>query len=71
MVRGPWNEDYFRALESFPDGKVKDDADATSSAFDELLLFGGPVDVISGALVGGSTEEGQAADGADSPWMMR
>ena len=65
IVRGAWNDDYFRALESFPDGKVKDDADASSAAFDELLIFGGPVDVLGGALT--STAEDERAG---APWEM-
>lgn len=38
VLRGPWNEDWFAALESFsPDAAHDDDADATSEAFNELI----------------------------------
>lgn len=33
IVKGTWNEAYLSALEAFPDGKHKDDADASSGAF--------------------------------------
>ena len=31
-----WNEPYFSQMESFPESKLKDMVDATSSAFNEL-----------------------------------
>lgn len=34
IVIGPWNDDFLRSLESFPDGKHKDDADACSGALE-------------------------------------
>lgn len=37
VLRGPWNEPWFSALEGFPEGKHDDDADATSRAFNALL----------------------------------
>lgn len=38
VLRGPWNEDWFGALESFgPDVDHDDDADSTSEAFNELI----------------------------------
>jgi predicted phage terminase large subunit-like protein len=40
VLRGPWNEDWFTALESFPpatSGGHDDDADSTSEAFNELI----------------------------------
>jgi predicted phage terminase large subunit-like protein len=40
VLRGPWNEDWFTALESFPPPKNTghdDDADSTSEAFNELI----------------------------------
>jgi predicted phage terminase large subunit-like protein len=37
VLRGPWNDDWFTALESFgPDVKHDDDADSTSEAFNDL-----------------------------------
>ena len=57
---------YLAALEGFPDGP-KDDADATSRAFDELTRFSGPVDMFSGTEVGGSAVQ----NAGESPWEMR
>ena len=37
VLRGPWNEDWFTALEGFPDAAHDDDADSTSRAFNALL----------------------------------
>lgn len=36
VVIGPWNEEYFSQLESFPLSKFKDMVDATSSSFTEI-----------------------------------
>jgi predicted phage terminase large subunit-like protein len=36
VLRGPWNDDWFTALEGFPDAAHDDDADATSEAFNAL-----------------------------------
>jgi predicted phage terminase large subunit-like protein len=33
VLRGPWNDRWFRILEAFPDGKTDDDVDSTSRAF--------------------------------------
>ena len=38
VMAGPWNEEYFNQLESFPESKFKDMVDASSSAFNELTL---------------------------------
>lgn len=38
-VQGSVPEDYLLSLENFPDGVVKDDADATSGAFRDLLKY--------------------------------
>ncbi|MFN4296787.1 MAG: phage terminase large subunit [Brevundimonas sp.] len=38
VLRGPWNEDWFTALEGFPDAAHDDDADSTSRAFNVLAL---------------------------------
>jgi predicted phage terminase large subunit-like protein len=37
VLRGPWNEDWFSALEAFPDATHDDDADSTSRAFNALI----------------------------------
>jgi predicted phage terminase large subunit-like protein len=55
-------EAYLVSLENFPDGVVKDDADATSGAFRELTLYT-PVDVKHGAETSEST-----AMSEDAPW---
>ncbi|MCD8216306.1 MAG: phage terminase large subunit [Clostridiales bacterium] len=36
VLLAPWNEAYFNQLESFPESKFKDMADASSSAFNEI-----------------------------------
>ena len=36
ILAGPWNEEYFAELESFPDGGHDDQVDASSDAFAEL-----------------------------------
>lgn len=36
VLRGDWNDDWFTALEGFPDAAHDDDADATSEAFNAL-----------------------------------
>lgn len=38
IVRGAWNNDYLDELNDFPDGLLKDQVDASSRAFSELLL---------------------------------
>ncbi len=37
VLRGPWNDGWFTALESFPEATHDDDADSTSRAFNALL----------------------------------
>jgi predicted phage terminase large subunit-like protein len=37
VLRGLWNEDWFTALEGFPEASHDDDADATSRAFNAFL----------------------------------
>lgn len=37
VLRGAWNEDWFTALESFPEAAHDDDADSTSRAFNAFL----------------------------------
>ncbi|MDP9590593.1 UNVERIFIED_ORG: putative phage terminase large subunit-like protein [Shinella zoogloeoides] len=37
VLRGRWNEDWFTALESFPEATHDDDADSTSRAFNALI----------------------------------
>lgn len=36
VLRGDWNDDWFTALEGFPEAKHDDEADSTSWAFNEL-----------------------------------
>lgn len=36
VLRGPWNDEWFTALEGFPDAEHDDDADSTSEAFNSL-----------------------------------
>jgi predicted phage terminase large subunit-like protein len=38
IVRGPWNEAFLSEVEVFPFGKWKDQVDAASRAFNELLM---------------------------------
>ncbi len=38
VMAGTWNESYFNQLESFPESKIRDMVDASSSAFNELTL---------------------------------
>jgi len=59
-------EEYLASLENFPDGKIKDDADATAGAFRELCEMGGPVDLAHGTEVSDMT----SVDDTDSPWGM-
>lgn len=47
---------YLASLEGFPDGP-KDDADATSRAFDELTRFGGPINMRDATVGGGAEDE--------------
>jgi predicted phage terminase large subunit-like protein len=37
VLRAPWNNDWFSALESFPEATHDDDADSTSRAFNALI----------------------------------
>ena len=37
VLRGQWNEEWFTALEGFPEATHDDDADSTSEAFNELI----------------------------------
>jgi predicted phage terminase large subunit-like protein len=43
IVRGEWNEAFLSELESFPNGRYKDQVDATAHAFNDLIT--GPVEV--------------------------
>jgi predicted phage terminase large subunit-like protein len=67
VVRGHWNDDYYRSLEAFPDGAVKDDADASSAAFDELLKSAGPISMGDAVVSGGS----MMTTSSGSPWELR
>lgn len=42
VVRGSWNEGFFRELENFPEGENDDQVDAVSDAFDELVVTSEP-----------------------------
>ena len=50
LVAGPWHADLFDEMQSFPNGKYRDQVDACSGAFNRLIsgpvynLFGGAVD---------------------------
>lgn len=59
---------YLSALEAFPDAG-KDDADATSRAFDELTRYAGRVDMFGGVEVGGAGDS--MAEGLGAPWETR
>ena len=37
VLRGRWNEEWFTALEGFPEAAHDDDADSTSRAFNALI----------------------------------
>ena len=67
IVRGAWYDPYCTSLESFPDGKVKDDADASSTAFERLCQFSGAINVAAGSEVSDTAATG-TGDGA--PWGM-
>lgn len=49
LVRGEWNAEYIDELALFPNGKLKDQVDASSGAFNKLALKG----VSSPSVVGG------------------
>ena len=55
-------EAYLLSMENFPDGTIKDDADASSGAFRELMLYG-PVDLKYGAAT-----SSPAVEEIGSPW---
>jgi predicted phage terminase large subunit-like protein len=40
LLRGDWNESYLAELHAFPTGKLKDQVDASSGAFNKLALPG-------------------------------
>ncbi len=42
VLRGPWNDGWFTALEGFPVAKHDDEADATSRAFEVVSLASAP-----------------------------
>lgn len=51
VVRGPWNEAFFREIEAFPEGRHDDAVDAVSGAF-QVLTKKGAHDIIE-AFAGG------------------
>ena len=67
IVRGAWYDVYCTSLESFPDGKVKDDADASSTAFERLCQFSGAINVAAGSEV---SETAATGTGDGAPWGM-
>ncbi len=67
VLRGVWYDTYCTSLEAFPDGRTKDDADASSSAFERLTQISGPVDVEQGSEV---AESVALSEGDGSPWGM-
>ncbi len=67
IVRFANYDAYCTSLESFPDGKVKDDADASSTAFEQLCEYSGLINVSAGADVSESVVTGT---GDGSPWGM-
>lgn len=40
LVRGPWNEDFLKELEAFPEGSNDDQVDAAADAFNDLSARG-------------------------------
>ena len=52
VVRGKWNEDFFRELENFPIGAHDDQVDAASGAFKILTEYSRPAVSVSGAFRG-------------------
>lgn len=67
VVKGAWYDAYCTSLESFPDGAVKDDADASSTAFERLCGYSGLINVGAGSEVSETLATG-TGDGA--PWGM-
>ena len=67
IVRGAWYDVYCTALEGFPDGKTKDDADASSTAFERLCAFSGAINVSAGSEV---AETAATSSGDGSPWGL-
>lgn len=43
VLRAPWNEDFFRELENFPEGNHDDIVDTLSGAFNEMNENGGSI----------------------------
>lgn len=54
ILRAPWNQSYLSELESFPDGKLKDQVDASSGAFN--LLTAGITGQFTKAMVEGNVK---------------
>ena len=53
LVRGPWNRDYIDELIYFPNGKYKDQVDASSGAYNKLVAEGSPALAIDDMLASG------------------
>jgi len=43
VLKGPWNEDFFRELENFPEAKHDDQVDTLSGAFNQLVGDGASI----------------------------
>lgn len=52
LVRGQWNSAYLDELRNFPAGSFKDQVDASSRAFMEVLRQGDAGDQVSGPIIG-------------------
>lgn len=71
MVKGKWNSAYKEELRNFPGGTFKDQVDASSRAFSELVSAT-PVPVNAGPeLVDASEMDLDDDDGNDDPWGAR
>jgi predicted phage terminase large subunit-like protein len=47
IVAGPWNQEYLDVLCDFPNGNTDDDVDATSTAYNDLVLGPSPMKPLS------------------------
>lgn len=62
VVRAPWNAEFLRVLESFPDGAKDDEVDALSGAHGMLCAPGGGIQRASDLMTGNSDDDGP------TPW---
>lgn len=69
LVRGDWNSVYIEELRNFPGGVLKDQVDASSRAFAELVgLPQGPQNAAPEEMSDGETKVPEPAAGAPDPW---